>query len=311
MSADDDAGDGRPSLRELEVLRSLIQSRKTTSAAVSLGVSQPAISRAIASLEGRMGRSLFSREGGRLIPNADAFALEEEARPIFAALDRIRVWPDGVARQGVLRVAASPTLAQFLLPDILAQLRIEQPDLTIHVEIGTNTAVVASVADRLADIGIADTPLHHPGVRAEVMREALAHCLMPEGHPLAARDGIVPADFHEQPMIALARRFPSRVEGDRHFASAGAQPKVVAEAATSAFVAELVRRGVGLALVNPFPLTLGNGLAGLVARPFRPAIHYLTMLLFPAAGAASPAARHFADAIKSSQPEDGLTIPVR
>ena len=311
MHTDDDTGDGRPTLRELEVLRALIQSRKTTSAAVSLGVSQPAISRAIASLEGRMGRSLFSREGGRLIPNADAFALEEEARPIFAALDRIRVWPDGVARQGVLRVAATPTLAQFLLPGLLAKLRMEQPDLTVQVEIGTNASVVSLVADRLADLGIADMRSHHPGMRAEPLREAEAHCLMPASHPLAAREVIVPADLHEQPMIALARRFPSRVEGEKHFASAGVQPRIVAEAVTSAFVAELVRRGIGLALLNPFPLTLDNGLEGLVARPFRPAIHYVTMLLFPAAGAASPAARHFADALKSSQPEDGLTTPVR
>lgn len=311
MPHDDPASPERPSLRELEILRALIQSRKTTSAAASLGVSQPAVSRAIAALEERIGRPLFSREGGRLIPNADAFALEEEARPIFAALERIRLWPDGVQRKGVLRVAASPTLAHFLLPDILAKLRIAEPDLTIYVEIGTNTTVVASVADRVVDIGIADTPLHHPGVRAEPLREATAHCLMPESHPLAARSLIVPSDLHEQPMIALARRFPSRVEADRHFASAGVQPRIVAEAATSAFVAELVRRGVGLALVNPFPLTLGEGLGGLVARPFEPVIRYVIMLLFPAAGAASPAARRFADVLKADQPEDGLTRPVR
>jgi DNA-binding transcriptional LysR family regulator len=311
MSHNDHALSERPSLRELEILRALIQSRKTTSAAASLGVSQPAVSRAIAALEARIGRPLFSREGGRLTPNADAFALEEAARPIFAALERIRLWPDGGQRQGVLKLAASPTLAQFLLPDILARLRIAEPDLTIHVEIGTNTTVVASVADRLADIGIADTPLHHPGVRAEPLREAVAHCVMPAAHRLAGHALITAGDLHDEPMIALARRFPSRVEADRHFAGVGAQPRIVAEAATSAFVAELVRRGVGLALVNPFPLTLAGGLDGLVARPFEPVIRYVTMLLFPAAGAVSPAARRFADVLKADQPEDGLTRPMR
>jgi DNA-binding transcriptional LysR family regulator len=301
----------RPSLRELEILRALILSRKTTSAAASLGVSQPAVSRAIAALEGRVGRALFSREGGRLIPNADAFALEQEARPIFAALDRIGLWPDGPHGQSTLRVASSPTLAQFILPDIIAALRIAEPDLTIHVEIGTNTAVVAAVADRLADLGLADSPSIHPGVRAEPIREASAHCLMPDDHPLAAKERISAADLHEQPMIALARRFPSRVEADRHLAAAGSQPRIVAEAATSAFVAELVRRGVGLALVNPFPLSLGDGLKGLVAQPVELPIRYLTMLLFPALGAASPAARRFADMLKAQQPEDGLTRPIR
>ncbi|MGL4441647.1 MAG: LysR family transcriptional regulator [Bosea sp. (in: a-proteobacteria)] len=311
MRKDDIALPGRPSLRELEILRALILSRKTTSAAASLGVSQPAVSRAIAALEESIGRPLFSREGGRLTPNADAFALEEEARPIFEAFERIMLRPGTVQRQGILKVVSSPTLAQFVLPDILAELRIAEPDLTIHVEIGSNTMVVASVADRLADIGLADTPLHHPGVRAEPLREAIAHCVMPQNHALAERSLIVASDLHDQPMIALARRFPSRIEADRHFASAGAKPRIVAEAVTSAFVSELVRRGVGLALVNPFPLTLGGALDGLVARPFEPVIRYITMLLFPAAGAVSPAARRFADVLKASQPEDGLTRAIR
>lgn len=311
MLKDEPSASDRPSLRELEILRALILSRKTTSAAASLGVSQPAVSRAIAALEERIGRALFLREGGRLVPNADAFALEEETRPIFAALDRIRHWPDGVQRQGILKIAASPTLAQFLLPDLLARFRTLEPDLAIHVEIGTNTAVVASVADRLADLGIVDSPLHHPGVRAEALREAQAHCLMRADHRLAARTTIMPADLHGEPLIALARRFPSRVEADRIFAGSGVEPRIVAEAATSAFVAELVRRGIGVALVNPFPLTLGNGLDGLVARRFEPAIRYLTMLMFPAVGTITPAARRFADVLKADQPEDGLTRAMR
>lgn len=310
MPADAPEPDARPSLRELEILRALIHSRKTTSAAASLGVSQPAVSRAIASLEAKVGRTLFSRDGGRLVPTAEAFALEEEARPIFAALDRIAVWPDGPAKRGVLKVAASPTLAQFLLPDIVAQFREAEPELTIQVEIGTGTSVVASVADRLADIGLVDQPASHPGVRAEPMREGVAHCLMLKAHRLAAKSSVTAVDFEGEAMIALARRFASRVQADRLFAAMGVTPRIVAEAATSAFVAELVRRGVGIALINPFPLSIGSGLEGLVARPFEPAITYTTMLLFPASGAASPAARRFADALKVGQRDDGLTTPI-
>jgi len=295
----------RPSLRELEVLRALIHSRKTTSAAASLGVSQPAVSRAIATLEERIGRPLFSREGGRLIPNADAFSLEEESRPIFAALERIQHWPDGGQRQGVLKVAASPTLAHFLLPDVVARFRQLEPELTVHVEIGTGSAVIAAVADRVADLGLVDAPAAHPGVRAEPMRESIAHCLMRAEHRLAGKECVVVEDLQDEPMIALARRFPSRIEAERLFAAAGVQPRVVAEATTSAFAAELVRRGIGIALINPFPLSDG-ALGELVARPFLPAIRYTTMLLFGVDGSASAAARRFADALKGHRGTDPL-----
>jgi hypothetical protein len=75
-------------------------------------------------------------------------------------------------------------------------------------------------------------------------------------------------------------------------------------------MAELVRQKVGLALLNPFPLTLG-GMHGLAARPFLPRITYRTSLLFPASGPVAPAARRFADLLRAWQPEDGLTTPIR
>lgn len=300
----------RPSLRELEVLRALIHLRKTTSAAMSLGISQPAVSRALASLEQRIGRELFLRDGGRLAPTADALALEEHARPIFIALARMAAWPEGGTAAGPLRVIASPTLAQSVLPPVVARFRKESPDITVQVEIGTGNAVIASVADRLADFGITDSPAPHPAVTVEPFREAIAHCLMPAGHPLADKERIGVQDLARWPLIALARRFPSRVQIDRLFADAGIAPTLAAEASTSAFAVELVREGVGVALLNPFPMGR-EALVGLAARPFTPAIPYRTMMLFPAAGVASPAARRFADLIKAMQVEDGLTTPIR
>lgn len=299
----------RPSLRELEALSALIATRKTVAAAHALGVSQPAISRAIASLEQRVGRSLFVRDGGRLRPTADAYALEREGRAILDALDALGRGRDG-AEGGVVRIVASPTLAQYLLPDLLDALRRRQPSILPQIEIGTGTAVVAAVADRLADIGLVDSPSPHPAVRAEPLREANAHCIIPEDHPLAARERIEPPDLDGQALIALARRFASRVQVDRIFATAGVRPNVVAEVSTSAFAVQLVRQGLGFALLNPFPMSIG-GLAGLAARPFHPAVTYTTMLLFPAFGAVSPVARALADALKAEQAEDGLTFPIR
>ncbi|HRE22024.1 MAG TPA: LysR family transcriptional regulator, partial [Rhabdaerophilum sp.] len=73
----------RPTLRELEVLRTLIAYGKATAAARKLGISQPAVSRAIHQLEKRTGLVLFRREGGRLVPTADALALHKESEAIF------------------------------------------------------------------------------------------------------------------------------------------------------------------------------------------------------------------------------------
>ncbi len=288
----------------------MIATRKTVAAAHALGVSQPAVSRALATLEERVGRALFLRDGGRLQPTADAFALEAEARPVLAAMERIGRWPTAGQHGGTLKVATAPTLAQHLLPDVVARFRETHPGVVVNVEIGTGSAVLAAVADRAADVGLVDTPAPHPGVRFEPIREAVAHCILPPGHRLAAKEMIAPGDLDGEPMIALARRFAARIAAERCFADAGAQPAIVAEAVTSAFVVDLVRKGVGFGLINPFPV-LSAGASDVAVRPFAPAIRYTTMLLFPAMGAAPAAARAFADEVKASQPEDGLTTPIR
>ena len=184
--------------------------------------------------------------------------------------------------------------------------RLLAPDVVANVEIDTSATVITQVADRAADLGLVDISASHIGVHGEVVREAVAHVLMPDDHPLAARETLGPQDLADEPIIALARRFPERIRMERAFADAGVALRLVGEGTAAVFVAEMVRQRVGLALLNPFPLTLG-GMQGLVARRFAPAIAYRTMLLFPSAGSVAPAARRFADLLIAMQPEDGLT----
>lgn len=306
----DDPRSSRPSLRELEVLRAMIASRKTIAAAHLLGVSQPAVSRAIASLEARTGRALFTRDGGRLVPTADAFALESEAGSIFEALDRLSQWPERNEGRTLLRIAASPTLAHLVLAGFLARIRATEPALSFSVEICTGTDVLAHVADRRADLGLLDMPFGHPGIRAEVIREAEVHCLIPQEHPLAALPVVTAADLADVPLILLPHRFAARGEIDKGFQSAGVRPNIVAEVSVTSFAAELVKRGLGISIFNPFPLAM-EPIPGTVWRPYRPAILYRTYLLFPATGGIRPAARRFADLMSREMAEDGLSNPVR
>ena len=79
-----------PSLRELEVFRATISAGSATSAAQRLGISQPSVSRALAQIEQRVGMILFLRQNGRLVPTAEALALNNELEDVFESLDRVR-----------------------------------------------------------------------------------------------------------------------------------------------------------------------------------------------------------------------------
>ncbi|MEI8147128.1 MAG: LysR substrate-binding domain-containing protein [Alphaproteobacteria bacterium] len=241
---------GFASIRDLEVLRTLIAARKTTAAANELGISQPAVSRTIASLEERSGRILFRREGGRLVPTADALALYAETTPVFEALSRLDRFSWRPQTAEPLRVVAPPTIAHHFLQGVIAGYLARYPEDRIALDITTSPDVFATVADGKADIGISDSPVQHPALIREVFRRSSAVCALPAGHRLAERSTITAADLDGEAFVAFARRLPIRATLDRILAEAGSRPIIRCETATVVSAVELVREGVGLFPLN-------------------------------------------------------------
>ena len=268
-------------LRELEVLRALVQSGTTRAAADRLGISQPAVSRAVAQLEARLKRALFRREGGRLVPLAEALAVDAELDPLFAALGRIEDSAMRAPDPAVpLRIAAPPTIAHRFLPGPVRDFLTAHPSVPVSVDVLSSDVLVTQVAEGRVDVAISDVEPSHAGVRVEPFRITEAVCMMPPQHPLAARDWVGPADLDGADFIALTRRHSARVAIDAVLAAAGVRARVVIETATSVSAVEYVREGLGLARVNPFPVAWRPDPA-LAARPFRPAIPLRSSFLLP------------------------------
>ena len=297
-------------MRELEALHALVEAGKTTSAAHKLGVSQPAISRAIQDLEQRLGKALFRREGGRLVATQDGIQLYHDSQPVFQALDRLGRASGETAEGECLRLIAPPTIAHRFLPPLLAAFHQAEPGVRSVFEIGITADIIAKTADGHFDIGITDSQLHHPSVVFETFRRASAHAVMRADNTLAAKPEITPADLHAQPFIALTRRFSVRSALETVFRDSGSQPRTIIEAATSAIAYELVRAGVGIALLNPFPLIFRKD-PDVVIKPFAPRVTFETSFVLSTAAPATPTARRFIDFIRRHQAEDGYSFPIR
>jgi DNA-binding transcriptional LysR family regulator len=302
--------DRKPSFRELEVLHALIEWRKTTSAATRLGLSQPAVSRALQQLESRMGKALFRREGGRLHATAEGVRLYEDTRPIFAALDRLGRSAADTDDADTIKIIAPPTLGHLFLPGLLAGFLASEPGLKLQMESGTTTDVLARVADGNVDVGIADSHSVHPSLVFQPFRRAYAHVVMPADHPLAERTEIAPIDMTGERFIALTRRFPVRGAIERVFIDAGATLNVVAEAATSALAYEMVKAGAGLTLINPFPLTL-HANPNIVMRPFLPRIGFESVFVLSTAAQPTATVRRFMAFLREHQVADAFSECLR
>jgi DNA-binding transcriptional LysR family regulator len=160
------------------------------------------------------------------------------------------------------------------------------------------------------DLGLVDSGPDHAGVRYLTFRSSDAHAILPPGSSLADRPFLTPEDFHDQPFIALARRFPSRTQLERLFLGAGVEPRILIEVSTAVAAYEFVRAGVGMTIINPFPMSLRQD-PDIRFVPFRPTIPYQTSFVLPSMMPPSAVARRFIDFVRKHQQEDGYSLPIR
>ena len=143
----------RVTLRQWAVFAAIAQCETTTAAGEQLGLSQSAVSSALAELESTLGHPLFDRHARRLHLNALGRQLLPQAQALLDhadALERATVQPN--VR---LKLAASSTIGNYVLPALLASFRQQiAPDSQLDVLIGNTQDVVDAVQRFEVDIGL-------------------------------------------------------------------------------------------------------------------------------------------------------------
>lgn len=289
------------SLAEYQALRVMMESDTTTAAARRLGLSQSAISRSLSRLEARIGKMLFVRSAGRLTPTTAAVELNTRLDTLFEALDLI----DGPAESGRehLRIIAPPTFANRFLAEHIATFLKIHPDCYLSFEFGTSEDVVEGVLGDRFDLGIIGVEPTRAGTKLIPFRRSISVCAMLPDHPLATFDEIAPSALHGHNLIAQSYRQARRAQLEMVFHDFKVKPNIVAEATSSVAAAELVLAGLGVAIINPFPIAQQYD-GDLVFRPFPAALSYQSYFAVPENRPVARIARHFMRYVKLNTPSD-------
>jgi DNA-binding transcriptional LysR family regulator len=189
----------RPSLRQLEALVAVLETGSVTRGAERMHISQPAISRLIASLEADTGYPMFRRMGGRIVATAEATLLREEIQNALAAVDRVsrRALQIGSRAHAPLTVCAFPWFASTVLPQLLSRFHAKHPAIPIMLNGMGFHRLLEMVASQRADFAICEVPPHVNGIVAEHLCRYEAVCVVRIDHPFAALARV--------PLTALAR----------------------------------------------------------------------------------------------------------
>lgn len=145
--------------RDLIAFVAAVESGRLSGAADSLSLTQSAVTKRIQSLENRLGTQLLERSHHGVSPTAAGRALYPDAKEGLAAFSRAtRNLRDETAAHSCLHLAASHTIAEFLLPRWLAAFRIATPTLRSSVTVVNSQAVLAAVQEHDTDIGLLPNP---------------------------------------------------------------------------------------------------------------------------------------------------------
>ena len=182
-------------LTGMDLLLSVARTGSIGRAAAEHGVSQPAASARLRRLEGQLGLALIERSprGSRLTPAGALVAGWAQAAVDAAAALDAGVIALRRERDSRLRIAASMTVAEYLLPVWLTALAAAYLGAAVALAAVNSDQVAQAVLAGTADIGFVEGPVVPAGVHAEpVGRDTLALVVAP-GHRWARRRGGVPA----------------------------------------------------------------------------------------------------------------------
>jgi DNA-binding transcriptional LysR family regulator len=157
----------RLTLRQLQIFVAVAQTGSTTAASTQIALSQSATSAAVKELERLLSLHLFDRAGKRLLLNDNGRALLPPAQALLDGAAGIeQMSRDAMAQSQSLRIGASTTIGNYVLPRLLRQfLRGRHQDIATswHSRVViNNTEAICDAVDRFElDVGLIEGPCHH------------------------------------------------------------------------------------------------------------------------------------------------------
>lgn len=262
-------------LRQLEILRAVVQYRTTVGAAERLGMSQPSISNTIRHIESVLGFPLFERVSNRLSPTEEALILLEESEPLFMLRDAVnqRAADLRLGRIGRIRVASTAELSEALLPRVIAEYAEEYPRIQISLETRPLDSVLQVVENGLADVAFVMSAYERQALDYELIDQLSAVCLCSENDPLAKLDVITPRDLRDRPLVGpqTANRVGLMLADS--FRASGFEYSPAIETRFMNAAARIVSEGWGVTVVDELS-AFSAMRQGLVVRPYEPALRF-------------------------------------
>ncbi|AOM40553.1 DNA-binding transcriptional regulator YeiE [Xenorhabdus hominickii] len=237
----------RITLRQLEIFAEVLKSGSTTQASQQLALSQSAVSASLTDLEGQLGVQLFDRVGKRLVTNEHGRLLYPKALALLEQAGEIEQLFK--LELGALRLAASSTIGNYMLPKMLAKYRQDYPDTPLELHISNTEEVIKAVVEFRVDLGLIEGLCHDPELITQSwMKDELIIFSSPE-NPLLQRELTI-EDLITAPWILREKGSGTREVLDHLLFSQMPRFNIAMELGNSEAIKHAVQYGMGISCLS-------------------------------------------------------------
>ncbi|MFB7569935.1 LysR substrate-binding domain-containing protein [Streptomyces sp. NPDC056165] len=242
----------QPSLSQLRAFVAVAEHLHFRDAAAAIGVSQPALSGAVSSLEEALGVTLLERTTRKVLLSPAGERLAVRAKAVLGEVGALLEEAEAVRAPftGVLRLGVIPTVAPYLLPTVLRLVHNRYPDLDLQVHEEQTANLLDGLAGGRLDLLLLAVPLGVPGIVELPLFDEDFVLVTPLDHRLGGREGIPREALKELNLLLLDEGHCLRDQALDICREAGREnAPVTTTAAGLSTLVQLVAGGLGCTLL--------------------------------------------------------------
>ena len=262
-------------LHQLRIFAATVEHNGIGAAARALGLSQPAVSRAVSELERDLGLHLLERSTSGVRPTPIGLELFEHAQAVAAAergAEEAAAAARGLTR-GALHIGASTTIATYVLPPLIGAFARAHPGIDLRLSSAHTRVLVPMVRDYVVDVAFAEAPVADPRVTVTRWLTDEMVVVAAPAHPLALRaathGAVGPAALDEELLILREPESGTRDLVLHGLTAGGVVPTRTMSVDGTEVIKRLVAEGVGIAVVSRVTVVEQLALGELTVVPVR------------------------------------------
>ncbi|MDR4926601.1 LysR family transcriptional regulator [Peribacillus simplex] len=237
----------------LKTFVTLVEVKNFTKTAEMLLMSQPSVSLHIKKLEEEFQTKLFLRSPKFLKVTLTGEILYDRAKQMITIYEQTRqdIQEHDSSIKGELKIGASFTIGEYILPSLLIDLQEDYPELELQVVIGNTEEIVQAVRLYKVDIGLIEGQTNEKELSVHPFMQDELFIVSSNNHALANKDEVEITDLHDQAWVTREVGSGTREYLNHVIRSNGLKIKSILTISSNQGIKEtLIKNGVGLALLS-------------------------------------------------------------